>query len=172
MSTHALVTGGPVESLWKGRYVHYDGYPGGVGAALLRIVARDGLVKAHEVLLNAHGGWSTITAERSRLEYDDDGELSIHTYAGESGHWYDSVAGGEFVVGYGNSDKYGYIVTPENLSEHPLCSWAYFLGADGLSFAKLDDSDDGIHWLGKVPWGTRPEDLADIVEVELNLLSA
>ena len=161
-----------MESLWKGRYVHFDGNPGGAGAALLRIVARDGLVKAHEVLLNTHGGWDSITAERSRLECDDAGVPFIQTYAGESGHYVVAHHGAEFVVGYGEPNMHGYVVTPENLSDYPSCSWAYFLGADGLSFAKLDGTDDGIHWMGKVPWGTRPEDLVDIVEVELNLLSA
>ena len=46
----------------KGVYVHWDGYPEGVGKALVEIVARDGREKAVETLLGTPGGWSNIDA--------------------------------------------------------------------------------------------------------------
>jgi len=47
----------------KGRYVHWDGYPSGVGLALLKMVERDGLERVTEVLTREHYGWSTVDAQ-------------------------------------------------------------------------------------------------------------
>ena len=56
---------------WKGRYVHWDGDPTGVGAAVHAIVNRDGLEVATKTLTEAWHGWSTVTAEE-RVEPDRD----------------------------------------------------------------------------------------------------
>ena len=42
---------------WKGRYCHWDGYPSGVGANLLRVVARDGFETAVKTLTEQHYSW-------------------------------------------------------------------------------------------------------------------
>ena len=47
----------------KGRYVHWDGYPSGVGKAVFEIAKRDGLEGAFHTLLERHYGWSTVTAK-------------------------------------------------------------------------------------------------------------
>lgn len=46
-----------------GRYVHWDGYPDGVGRELARIVHRDGAERAVQVLTNDWYGWSAIDAD-------------------------------------------------------------------------------------------------------------
>jgi len=173
MSTHALVFTADNYDGLHGRYVHFDGYPDGVGAALLKIVTRDGLEKARDVIIYSHNGWCSITGERSQLEYDDEGASFIHTFAGENG---EVVVGGDgattFVVGYGGPTEFGDPITTETLPEAPFWEWAYLLDDSGLHFARMGHSAGDIQWIGKVPWSTRPEDLDDIVTVELSLVSA
>lgn len=49
----------------KGRYVHWDGYPSGVGRAIWTIVHRDGLATARKTLVEDHpGGWSSLDASQ------------------------------------------------------------------------------------------------------------
>ena len=47
---------------WRGRYIHMDGYPSGVGVELIKILARDGYDKAVTILLEQHYGWSSLDA--------------------------------------------------------------------------------------------------------------
>ena len=165
MSTHALVFG--ESSL--GRYVHFDGYPSGVGAALLRIVQRDGLDVARKVVLDSQGGWVSLHGEPSRSEYDEDGKLFKNIFNAEPGTVVDfGDTSHPFVVGYGDADVYGDPVNSDDLSDAPSCAWAYHLGDAGLNFARLDENPK-IKWLGVARWDTRPEDLMDIVELSHSL---
>jgi len=167
MSTHALVFGKGL----TGRYVHFDGYPSGVGAALLRIVQRDGLDMARKVVLGSKGGWVSLHGKRSRSDYDEDGKIFKHIFKGEPGTVVDFGDNSPpFVVGYGEADVYGDPVISENVSDAPFCEWAYLLGDMALFFARLDGSPK-ITWLGGVPWDTRPEDLDDLVKLEYSLLA-
>lgn len=50
----------PTAEGWRGRYIHWDGYPQGVGESLLLIVKRDGLDLAVKVLTEHHFGWSSV----------------------------------------------------------------------------------------------------------------
>lgn len=45
---------------FKGRYIHWDGYPGGVGDDLAQLVERDGAEKVLKVLTEDHYGWSNL----------------------------------------------------------------------------------------------------------------
>lgn len=49
---------------FKGRYIHWDGYPSGVGEQILTIVKRDGVEKARQVLTVKHYGWSGLDTEQ------------------------------------------------------------------------------------------------------------
>lgn len=62
MSTNSVV-GIATPTGFKGRYVHWDGYPAGVGSALEIIVKRDGVERAVKTLIEDHDEWSTITAD-------------------------------------------------------------------------------------------------------------
>ena len=167
MSTHALVFG--KSSL--GRYVHFDGYPSGVGAALLRIVQRDGLDMARKIVLDSQGGWVSLHGKPSRSEYDEDGKFFKNIFNGEPGTVVDfGDTSPPFVIGYGEADVYGDPVSSDDLSDAPSCDWAYLLGDMALFFARLDGSPK-ITWLGGVPWDTRPEDLDDLVKLEYSLLA-
>lgn len=62
MSTNSII-GLPTETGgFRGRYVHWDGYPEGVGEAVAAIVSRDGYTLAVKTLLSAHG-WSQVTGD-------------------------------------------------------------------------------------------------------------
>jgi hypothetical protein len=54
----------------RGRYVHWDGYPTGVGQAILDIVRRDGLDKARTVLTAEHFGWSSVTGDDPESDFN------------------------------------------------------------------------------------------------------
>lgn len=67
MGTRSVIaTPGP-DGGWKGRYVHWDGYPAGVGDALRAIIARDGVEKALKVLTEDHYGWSSVDGRGGEL---------------------------------------------------------------------------------------------------------
>ena len=62
MGTRSVVAR-PTDDGFKGRYIHWDGYPTGVGASLLAIVQRDGVDKALETLTDLNYGWSNLDEE-------------------------------------------------------------------------------------------------------------
>ena len=61
MSTRSVVARPTVDS-WEGRYIHFDGYPTGVGFELWCIVKNEGVLKAREVLINDNSGWSSLNS--------------------------------------------------------------------------------------------------------------
>ena len=69
MGTRSVVAF-PTDGGFKGRYIHWDGYPTGVGATLLMIVQRDGVEQALRVLTEENYGWSGL---------DDDAPAEFET---------------------------------------------------------------------------------------------
>ena len=55
----------PYGDSYRGRYVHWDGYPTGVGRALLELVARDGLAKVRQTIIHDHYGWSNLKTDQA-----------------------------------------------------------------------------------------------------------
>lgn len=123
MGTRSVIAATPADAA-RGRYVHWDGYPTGVGQALLNIVRRDGLDKAREVLTREHFGWSSVTGEGSDLAATttDDGRFVI-------------------VPGYGLAYSHDEHKDAWAQSVHSE-EWGYILG------------DDGLHIVGHahIPW--------------------
>lgn len=66
MGTRSVVAARQEDGSWRGRYVHWDGYPDGVGAAVQEIVKRDGRDQAIETLLVQNFGWSSVDAQREQ----------------------------------------------------------------------------------------------------------
>ncbi len=52
----------PTDDSWKGRYVHWDGYPANMGKELTAIIQRDGYETAVKVLTQDHKSWSSISS--------------------------------------------------------------------------------------------------------------
>lgn len=66
MGTRSVVGTPNRDGGWRGRYIHWDGYPAGVGCALLKIrhdLFPDDLPAMIEHLTVTHTGWSTLTGE-------------------------------------------------------------------------------------------------------------
>jgi hypothetical protein len=59
MSTRSCVAI-PQGDGWKGRYVHSDGYPDHMVPTLLDLIARKGVDRVRDVLINWNGGWSFV----------------------------------------------------------------------------------------------------------------
>lgn len=60
---------------YRGRIVQCDGYGRGVGAQLSKIVARDGLNTAIQVLIEDHRGWFSVSADRTLGTLNPDRKL-------------------------------------------------------------------------------------------------
>lgn len=74
MGTRSVVAARQEDGSWSGRYVHWDGYPEGVGQAVKEIVARHGREAAIKTLMVDNYGWSSVDgAEVQELGvgYDD-----------------------------------------------------------------------------------------------------
>lgn len=61
MSTRSIIAV-PHEDNWRGRYVHWDGYPAHMGQELSEILRRDGYAKAVKVLTEDYKSWSSISS--------------------------------------------------------------------------------------------------------------
>lgn len=59
MATRSIIAI-PEGDSWKGRYVHWDGYPSHMAESISEIVRRDGLEKAIKIFTGAIYGWSRI----------------------------------------------------------------------------------------------------------------
>lgn len=105
---------------WKGRYVHWDGYPEGVGRALAKIVQRDGYDTAVKVLTQDHYGWSSVTGEEHQeltLGYTDGRFEAVPGYGiayttkgGQS-----SPDGWIFRSGDDWGTEYAYVLHPDSI---------------------------------------------------------
>lgn len=74
MGTRSVVAARQDDGSWSGRYVHWDGYPDGVGRAVKEIVARDGRERAIQVLMVENYGWSSVDSQDQQVlgvGYDD-----------------------------------------------------------------------------------------------------
>ena len=175
MGTRSMILK-PEGDAWVGRYVHWDGYPEGVGAALHEIVNRDGLTMARKVLIDDHVYWSSIDPSMVHTKRDYSGNEVIVTeidlggialgacvssisYTDEK-RWAKPAT---FVVGYGEADLNGpvndeadedFLITYANYSQYDGCEWAYLLSGDGLHFGRVPWGREATqpNWMGVIPW--------------------
>lgn len=125
MATRSMIAR-PEGDGWRGRYVHFDGYPEGVGRELWAIA--HGQFKGREaelvtLLLDAHpAGWSSISSDYDwslapgfRIGGDSTGGAPVCYCHGER-------AEGALEVGFGLfADRFG---------ERAGCQWAYIVADD------------------------------------------
>jgi len=135
MATRSLIGTYHAEDGWRCRYVHWDGYPDGVGAELCRIINRDGVNKAMQVLTVENPyGWSSIAAdtEKPRPEAGD----RFATVPGY-GHAYQSGDGSDDYVLRGDNTgaEWAYLVAamPSGEPMVDVYEWAYGGGEWRLS---------------------------------------
>lgn len=147
MSTNSVV-GVPHEDSWRGRYVHWDGYPTAMVPDLFTIVARDGYETAVRILTQEHYGWSSLNVTTATL----------------LGRGVDRRDPKRFVevVGYGTA--YTHAEAPDEWwgpsGNGALEEWAYVLEPLGLSCYEGGEGKA----LGFVPWGYSEDGLKEAAE--------
>lgn len=133
MSTRSVVAI-PDGDAWKGRYVHWDGYPTYMAPSLTDLVRRDGLAKVVLTLTESFYGWSTIDPNETRLE----------DCSGFDAKQFASVVG--FGVAYKDQPKEW--LTP---NDDAGTEWVYILCPAGLLVVKQGETDQAI---GLFDWNT------------------
>lgn len=79
MSTRSVVAY-RTESGWRGRYIHFDGYPEYMNPALSAIVARDGFDKAKAILCDEHRSWSQVDPNTALQGAESLGDRGVAVY--------------------------------------------------------------------------------------------
>jgi hypothetical protein len=116
MSTRSVVAK-PYGAGFRGRYIHWDGYPTGVGAELFRIyreVFKCDLKAMLKTLIVDHpAGWSSIFGDWSK------GPGFVESLSSDAGHAPSCYC-------HGDRHEKGNTVTDKNASDVG-CEWAYVL---------------------------------------------
>jgi hypothetical protein len=140
MGTRSVIAIPDAEHGWKGRYVHWDGYPTGVGEALRRIVQRDGYTTAVRALTEEHYGWSTLEPDK-----DPDEPLSPGYSDGRF-----AIVGGygtAYTTAQGQSSADDWVTAD---GDDWGTEWAYLLGEGGM--AVYESRPGGWHKIGFVAY--------------------
>lgn len=127
----------PDGDAWRGRYVHWDGYPTHMAQTLTDMVRRDGLSKVILTLTESFHGWSSLSAtqvnETDEPDFDSDIFVSVEGY----GTAYADA----------NPDDW-HTPHPEAWTE-----WAYVLCPAGLLVVKQDHGQPDTV-IGLFDWNT------------------
>lgn len=149
---------------FKGRYIHWDGYPGGVGEQLLAIVKRDGAARAVQVLTEENYGWSNLDSDKEHGALTaglDDGRFVIVKGYGIAYTTVQNQSSADDWITSG-SDDWG-------------TEWAYILRDHELVVLERTYGDTGAHatgWFGishdndSARWVVRGRVSYDAVSVE------
>lgn len=124
MSTRSIVAE-PYGDGWRGRYVHWDGYPEVKLNGLSRLVQRDGIEKVRQVLLHDNLSWSSITPDATG-DFEKDGRND------------------GCVVGYGfvhNSDISREPFFTHDDTEFAWTKYLYILGDNAIFYSHALSSD-------------------------------
>lgn len=133
MGTRSVVAE-PQGDAWRGRYVHWDGYPSGVGHAVLDIVRQHGVDTATRVLVTDHYGWSSVNGQDKQelgLGYTDGRFQAVPGY------------GIAYTTEQGQSSPDDYI-TPDG--DDWGTEWAYVIGPRGLTILVRGYGADAPAW--------------------------
>lgn len=119
MGTRSIIAIPEGKTGFRGRYCHWDGYPGGVGHALRSIVLRDGMETAIRTLIIDNYGWSTVNANAMQAldGTNDDGRFA-------------PVPG--YGIAYTTKDNQSSPDSWLTRKDESWCEWAYVLHADRI----------------------------------------
>lgn len=122
MGTRSIVAVPTEDGGWKGRYVHWDGYPTGVGLALLKIVQRDGLATARRVLTEDHYGWSSVNAEGDPLHDTGRDAERFEVVPGYGVAYTHAEQGDEWLASNGDTGwtEWAYVLHDDHLAVYDL----------------------------------------------------
>lgn len=135
MATRSIIAV-PYGDGWKGRYAHWDGYPDWMGQALWRIVQRDGVEGARNILTNVNRYWSNVDPTCSGLgDWQDDGRFRFVKGYGVAGT--SAQAKDEWIY----STDFDYWGT----------EYVYVLADDGLMIGSINcgfGEQASVDWIG------------------------
>lgn len=139
MGTRSVVAVPTADGGWKGRYVHWDGYPSGVGAALARIVQRDGYDMAVRTLTQDHYGWSSVGSENGAgLDpgYIGGRFVAVPGYGVAYSH---AEQGDEWITPDGDSSgtEYAYVLHPDSVRVLERC-WSEWRDLFSVKYVDYD----------------------------------
>lgn len=138
MSTRSVVARRTEDGGFKGRYVHLDGYPSGVGATVEALIRRDGAQRVVQVITEENYGWSSLdeTEWGPLHEMYRDGRFQVvqgygvayTTHQGQSSpddwHTHESVEGNVFIEWVYVIEEDGSVTTYEHSPvDGPLRPW-------------------------------------------------
>jgi len=135
----------PLDNGFKGRYVHWDGYPTAMAASLNAIVRRDGVELTRTVLIVNHYSWSSVDSDQAEKEPSFPERFAIVPGYGEC---HTDVAANDWIL---SQDPAGDI------------EWAYILNDDRISVLMAVD-DKWVH-VGDVLHTQVPTD-KDLEDIE------
>lgn len=124
MSTRSIIATSDADGVFRGRYVHWDGYPTGVGEAARTIVQRDGLAAAVKTLVVDHTVWSSIDGVGREAR-----DISVEGY----GDALDDIADADAWITGTDVDawdtEYAYVLRPEGIDVHVRLQGGWVLAA-------------------------------------------
>lgn len=119
MGTRSIIAIPEGKTGFRGRYCHWDGYPGGVGHALRSIVLRDGMETAIRTLIIDNYGWSIVNA---RAEQELNSTTAYGRLAPVTGY------GIAYTTKDGQSSPDSWLTR----KDESWCEWAYVLRSDRI----------------------------------------
>lgn len=169
MSTRSVVAY-PVGDGWRGRYVHSDGYPAGVGATLVRLVKRDGLETVLRKITQDRYGWATLNDDQPNItgvRVSPSATFGTYAYGTPQRLVYQLRPGGIYGDGrFANEPGYGLAYTTVQGQSDPHdwitrdshdqgTEWAYVLSPLGIVVLERNYSNDTATWKHRlfVAWG-------------------
>jgi hypothetical protein len=132
MSTRSIIAI-PTDTDWKGRYVHWDGYPSNMGKELSAIIQRDGYENAIKILTQDHKSWSGINSDPLNLS-DPQGHTLVPGYG---------VAHADIPA----DDDPWLLPGDEDWTE-----WVYLLLPFGIAVYERSNADAGDLFRGLYDW--------------------
>lgn len=139
---------------FRGKYVHWDGYPTHMGKTLYALVDQHGLAEVQRVLVHESAGFSCVDPRKTELDrFEQDGRFLL-------------IPG--FGVAYNPDSEQGDVedwITPfaEDESERDDwgTEWAYVLSDGGLVVWKMGWKSPPTY-VALVPWGQPEVDWAAV----------
>jgi hypothetical protein len=123
MGTRSVVAV-PLDGGFQGRYVHWDGYPTGVGLALAHLVLRDGLDTVVRTITEDHYGWSNLDPRQpysglpTMLGYDDGRFVAVEGYGVAYTEEQGQSAPDQWIRNTGDDwgTEWAYVLNPDHIS--------------------------------------------------------
>lgn len=143
MSTRSVVAIETEEGHWKGRYVHFDGYPEHMVPEYMRLLKEKGYERCVDVLINWNAGWSYINSHPKLDEYMQDGRYKT---VSDYGVAYTTKVFPTF-AGETNYQQASFDQWQTDTDTESWCEWAYVLKPYGLDVWQNAYEDGVSKWV-------------------------